>query len=261
MRPPHATDRFGRQVAGILESTLGADLVGVYFVGSIALGGYVNGQSDIDITAVCRRRPAARTKQALAGRLLEATAGCPARGLEFTLYRAEVVSSLPRDADFELNVNGGPRMDREVRLHWQGQPRFWYVLDRAVAHRHGMAIVGRPAAEVFLDIPRATLLDDMGESMRWHREHEKATLYSVLNACRAWRFAVDNILGSKRDGARWARSRWGAPSLIDAAVRLRHGHPARLDAAEVDAFLVHVEGVLSNSAHSYRADPLSRHRA
>ena len=43
---------FGDQVAEVLGRTLGTDLVGVYFVGSVALGGYVPGESDIDIAAV-----------------------------------------------------------------------------------------------------------------------------------------------------------------------------------------------------------------
>lgn len=87
----------------------------------------------------------------------------------------------------------------------------------------------------------------MSDSLRWHRKHERATLYSVLNASRAWRFAVDDVLGSKLEGARWARERWPEPSLIDAAVGLRHGRAAQLDADDVDAYLQHVEGVLARS--------------
>jgi hypothetical protein len=135
-------------------------------------------------------------------------------------------------------------MPRSVHLSPHDEPRFWYVLDRAIAHRCGVAISGPPGREVFADIPRHVLLEMMGESMRWHREHEKATLYSVLNASRAWRFAVEDVLGSKLEGARWARPRWRTPALIDAAVDLRHGRPAPLDAEEVDRFLDHVERVL-----------------
>ena len=59
---------------------------------------------------------------------------------------------------------------------------------------------------MFADIARSTLLDAMMQSMQWHREHEKATLHSVLNGCRAWRSAVEDVLGSKLDGATWART-------------------------------------------------------
>ena len=247
MTPPEDAAAYGHEIAAILASTLAGELVGAYFVGSIALGGYVRGESDIDIVAVCRHQVGEETKNALADRLLDATIKCPARGLEFTLYRAEVALSPPKDADFELNVNGGPRMARLVRLSSRDQPRFWYVIDRAIAHRHGIAISGPRPAETFARVPRQLLLDVMGQSMRWHRKHEKATLYSVLNASRAWRFAVEDVLGSKLEGARWARGRWRAPSLVDAAVGLRHGRPAQLDAGEVDRFLAHVEGVLARA--------------
>ena len=247
MTPPADAAAFGHDVAAILARTLRGDLVGAYFVGSIALGGYVRGESDIDIAAVCRDRVDEATKKVLADRLLAATAKCPARGLEFTLYRAEVASSPPRDADFEVNVNGGPGMPRHVRLSSRDEPRFWYILDRAIAHRHGIGISGPQPGQTFSDAPRQLLLDLMGDSMRWHRQHEKATLYSVLNGSRAWRFAVEDVLGSKLEGARWARARWRMPALIDAAVDLRHGRPARLDAREVDLFLAHVEGVIARA--------------
>lgn len=247
MTPPEDAVSFGHDVATILASTLTDELVGAYFLGSVALGGYVRGESDIDIAAVCRHRVAEETKKALADRLLAATLKCPARGLEFTLYRAEVASSVPNGADFELNVNGGPGMDRQVRLSPRDQPRFWYVLDRAIAHRYGMPISGPPSEEAFSDVPRRLLLVALAESVRWHREHEKATLYSVLNACRAWRFAVEDVLSSKLEGARWARGRWHAPAVVDAAVALRHGRTARLDAGDVDRFLAHVQGVLARA--------------
>jgi hypothetical protein len=243
--PPDDASAFGKEVAGILRSALADGYVGAYFVGSIALGGYVRGESDIDIVGVCCRPIRKETKRLLAEQLLEATINCPARGLEFSLYRAEVVSAPGRGAHFEANVNGGPRMARSVRLSARHEPGFWYAIDRAIAHRQGIAISGPPAAEVFADLPRQVLLDAMAESMRWHREHEKATLYSVLNACRAWRFAAEDVLRSKLDGAHWALERWRTPSLIDAAVNLRHGRPAHLDAGEVDEFLVHVERVLA----------------
>ncbi|MGQ0608638.1 MAG: nucleotidyltransferase domain-containing protein, partial [Chloroflexota bacterium] len=176
---------FGREVAAHLEALLRSDFVGAYFVGSIALGGYVPGESDVDIVAVSARHVVDDLKRSVAKDLLDLTGACPARGLEFTLYRREVSASPPTGADFELNVNGGPRMSPSINLDAREQPSFWYVIDRTIAHRCGVAISGVPASEVFADAPRPTLLDAMVESMRWHRQHEGATLYSVLNACRA----------------------------------------------------------------------------
>jgi len=241
---------FGQQVSDVLAGTLGAGLVGVYFVGSVALGGYIPGESDIDIAAVSSAALTHPQRQAVASAILETSAACPARGVEFTLYRRQVASSRPEGADFEVNANGGPRMPTAVHLDATAEPGFWYVLDRAIAHRSGLAISGPPAQDVFADIPRSTLLEAMYESMAWHRAHENATLYSVLNACRAWRFAAVDVLGSKLEGAAWARARWPETALIDAAVALRRGEDATLDEAAVDMLLASVATRLREAAEA-----------
>lgn len=234
---------FGQDIAGQLGRFVNS-LLGVYFVGSLALGGYIANESDIDILAVASGSVSQDVKRSLADCILRSASHCPARGLEFNLYRREVIGRQPEGADFEMSVNGGPRMDRKVLFEPDIEPGFWYVLDRAIAHRYGVIIVGPPASELVAEIPRRPLLTAMAESISWHRQYEKATLHSVLNASRAWRFAVDNVLGSKLDGAAWARDRWPYPGIIDAAVELRHGRTASLDPDGVDEFLAQVEAML-----------------
>ncbi len=241
---------FGDHVADALARILGTDLVGVYFVGSVALGGYVPGESDIDIVAVSTAALTDQQRQSVASAVVEVSAACPARGVEFTLYRREVAGSHPVGADFEVNANGGPRMPTVVHMDAAAEPGFWYVLDRAIAHRSGLAISGPPAGTIFAEIPRSTLLEAMYESMAWHRAHEKATLYSVLNACRAWRFAAIDVLGSKLEGAAWARERWPDTDVIDAAVALRLGQDATLDELAVDTLLSAVADRLREAAEA-----------
>jgi hypothetical protein len=228
---------FGHQVASVLARTLGDQLVGVYFVGSVALGGYVPGESDVDIAAVSESALSERRKRTVAAAIVDLATVCPARGIEFTLYRSGVAGSAPKGADFEVNANAGPRMPVALQFDATTEKSFWYVLDRAIAYRSGLAISGPPPRTVFHDVPRRTLLEAMSESMTWHRAHEKATLYSVLNACRAWRFAEEDILGSKLEGATWARGLWPNTEVIDAAVALRRGETAALDEAAVDELL------------------------
>jgi hypothetical protein len=177
---PGEVETFGRELTRRLADALDGGLVGAYFVGSIALGGYVAGESDVDVIGVSEQRVPAERKPIIAESVVECAAGCPARGLEFTLYRRDVAAALSLAADFELNANGGPRMSRAVHLDPASEPGFWYVLDRAIAHRVGIAIAGPPAGQVFAAVPREALLVAMRESMQWHREHEGATLYSVL---------------------------------------------------------------------------------
>jgi hypothetical protein len=139
-------------------------------------------------------------------------------------------------------------MPTAVHLDATAEQGFWYVLDRAIAYRSGVVISGPPPCSVFVDVPRPTLLAAMSESMEWHRAHEKATLYSVLNACRAWRFAEEDVLGSKLEGATWARARWSDTDVIDAAVALRRGNDAALDQAAVDALLAEAATHLREAA-------------
>lgn len=242
---------FGGHVSDVLRQILGAELTGVYFVGSVALGGFVPAESDVDITAVSRSALDSSQKRDVASAIVETSRVCPARGVEFTLYRRDVVASPSEGADFEVNANAGPRMLTTVHLEAAAQPGFWYLLDRAIAHRCGVVISGPPPSTVFADVSRRALLAAMSESMAWHRAHEKATLYSVLNACRAWRFAEDDVLGSKLAGATWARARWADRDVIDAAVALRHGQGAALDPAAVEALL---DAVMSRLEKASRAE-------
>lgn len=241
---------FGHRVSAVLDGILRGDLTGVYFIGSIALGGFVPAESDVDIVAVARSPVSEPLRHDVASAIVEVSRLCPARGVEFTLYRGDVAGSLPEGAEFEVNVNAGPRMPTAVHLDPAGQQGFWYVLDRAVAHRCGVVVSGPPPDTVFADAPRRTLLAAMSDSMAWHRTHEGATLYSVLNACRAWRFAEDDVLGSKLAGADWARARGTDTELIDAAVALRHGRDAVLDPSAVGRFLDVVAARLRQSAHA-----------
>ena len=236
---PDDVDAFGVAVADGLATALGDDLVGAWFVGSIALDGFVPGESDIDVAAACRRPLDDAAKQEVVDALDPLLPRCPARGLELTVH-------LP-GGDWQVNVNGGPRMERTIYFSPIDEPTFWWTLDRAIAHRHGVTIVGPPAADVFPAPDRAALLQAMAESMRWHRAKEGPTLYSVLNACRAWRFAETDVLGSKLAGGAWARERWHAPAVIDAGIDLRHGRPATLDAADVEELLTHVLHVIESA--------------
>ena len=178
MLPPEIV-AFGDQVADVLARTVGSDLVGVYFVGSVALGGYVPAESDVDIVAVAESALSQAHKQRVASAIVEVSGVCRARGVEFTLYRREIASSPPTGgADFEVNANGGPRMAIAVHADATLESGFWYVLDRAIAHRSGVVISGSPPGTVFVDVPRGTILHAMYKSIVWHRAHEKASFYS-----------------------------------------------------------------------------------
>jgi hypothetical protein len=98
----------------------------------------VPGESDVDIVFVSAERVTGHVKASVVEHLLDLSGACPARGLEFTLYKREVAASVPHDADCEVNVNGGPRMSSSIHLDARKEPGFWVrprPCDRAPVRR------------------------------------------------------------------------------------------------------------------------------
>ena len=233
---------YGHTVAGRLQEILGEDLRGAYLSGSVALGGYVPGQSDIDLFSVCQYSLEAEEKQIVARTITDEAANCPTRGLEFVLYSQEAVAEGSRTSRFEINLNAGPQMSYHLSFDPASEPSHWFVLDIAIVREYGLQLIGPPAREVFAPIPRPWVLDALEESLGWHADHETLLHYSVLNACRSWRYAEEGVMSSKDEAAVWALSHAEDPSIIDLALAIRKGNLSRsLDAAEVRAFVLGVK--------------------
>lgn len=242
---PGDVAEFGRKAAARLRHVLPDDLVGVYFVGSVALGDYIPGHSDIDMVAVTDRAMSDLEKRQVVDGLSHPNLPCPTRGFELVLYTRRHVATASSDAAFEINLNTGPRMAPHVGFDASAEPRFWFVIDRAIAHGFGTPIDGPPAHEVFAPIPRRVILEAMTESIAWHRAHETLGHFSVLNACRAWRYAEEGELGSKAAAAEWARQKTADPETIDTALRIRRGARAELPEPGMAEVLDHAQAALN----------------
>lgn len=192
------------------RAVLGDNLVGAYVGGSIALDGFLPGESDVDLALVVRDPLTDLVKHALVSRLRHEALPCPARGLELVVYRADVAASGTTAPAFELELNSGRGIEfrstyrPEDRPHEDGS--FWYALDRSVLREHGVALSGPPAWEVFGEVPDLHLL--LTESVRWHLTH--APLDGVLAAHRA--------LARMRTG-RWVSKVEVARQVLEDALR------------------------------------------
>jgi predicted nucleotidyltransferase len=81
-----AAAAYASKVVRRLHSLLDAKLHAAYLIGSLALGDYVPGRSDIDIMAVVEERLFTEVKREIVRALSHPALPCPARGLEFVLY-------------------------------------------------------------------------------------------------------------------------------------------------------------------------------
>lgn len=189
--------RYAQRVADRLHDVLADQLRAVYLVGSLAMDDFRPGYSDIDMLAISHMPLKPAQKRAVV-RAVE-TLDCPARGLEFVLY--------DRPPEFEINLNTGPRMPRQVSFDPASEPAHWFVLDVAIAREHAVPLAGPPAREVLPPMPEERIDAALHASLDWHAEHEPGSRNAVLNACRAWRYAEERVWCSKSGAAAWAADR------------------------------------------------------
>jgi len=213
-----------------LRATLGDALLGVWLVGSAARDDYVPGRSDLDVVAAVDRALTRDEKEAVVARCRDSALPCPAKGLELVVYRPETAPA------YELNLNGGPVVPFHVSFEWGEDEPHWFVVDLACARGAAQPLHGPPLDEVLPEPPTADVRSAVRAVLDWQLRTEPAAANSVLNACRAWRWAATGDWASKTEAAAWARD--FDPELIDAALASRRGEavPA-LDETRVRSLL------------------------
>jgi hypothetical protein len=244
---PDAVRTYVMQLVERLQAHLGADLLGAYLVGSAALGGFAADRSDIDVQAVCARPLRRARKAQIVAVLAHPALACPARGCEFVLYSRAAVADPAAAGAYQINLNSGPRMPFHVSYQPTADPAFWFVLDRAILREHGVRLVGPEPRRLVAPIPRSRLLEALLAALRWHAEHDRPGADSVLNACRAWRFAEEGRWSSKVEAAAWARPRAEDAATIERALALRAG--ATDQALEPEHVQRFVEPIIARLAH------------
>jgi predicted nucleotidyltransferase len=88
----------------IFSAVLGEDLAGIYLHGSLAMGCFNPGKSDIDILVVIRKRLTHASAIRIAGKLLSLRDEI-ANGLEISVIREDVLSSVSYPTPCELHFS------------------------------------------------------------------------------------------------------------------------------------------------------------
>jgi predicted nucleotidyltransferase len=150
------------------------DLDAVYLFGSAAQGAYEHGQSDVDLIAVTPRPSSQAEKEAIAE--VAESVPCPARKLELVVYA--------RGAErHELNVNTGEL----VHFDPDDDPSFWFVIDRAIAEQHSIALLGPPWREIFPPVPRAAVVEALDEAASFEGWDDPRGADLAAARARIWR--------------------------------------------------------------------------
>jgi hypothetical protein len=215
---PSAVAEYLSELTLRLEAHIEQHLAGAWLIGSGALGDFDTMRSDVDVQAVCTTRLARAKLERLVGALSHPALRCPVRGLEFVLYAHEDLSDSHGPA-FQLNLNTGPRMEHHVGYDPDAEPRFWFVLDTAIARERARPLTGL-APTVLLPPPsRPLVLSALREALAWYRAYDGAE--AVLAACRAWAWATQGRWLSKGDAAAWAAAQLADPAPVAKALAHR----------------------------------------
>ncbi|WP_210744783.1 aminoglycoside adenylyltransferase domain-containing protein [Nocardia flavorosea] len=196
---PGEVDRYLSELVERVRTIYRDRLVSVGAVGSLALGDYRHGRSDIDITVVVDPAVPARSAHELADALAHPGLRCPAAGLELVVYDAGFAASGAPGAGYLLNLNTGPLLPAVVDFGSVGAPGFWYVIDRAIGHRSGRTLSGHPIREALSAPARPDLLAAVSASVREHASGAGHLADNrVLNGCRSVYYCTTGGWISKR---------------------------------------------------------------
>ena len=200
---PEDVTRYLHAVTAQVRDVFGDRVVGVYTTGSLALGDYRPGRSDIDLMAVVAGSQDLDLRRQLVSQLDHQVLACPAAGLEFVLYPLATISRPTLDAGYLINFNTGPALPPVTSFDLGDGPAFWYAIDRAITRQSGAPLYGPPAPQVFVGLPFDDLLRVVIASVEAHSDPQERHLLdnAVLNGCRALSFARDRRWYSKVEAA------------------------------------------------------------
>ncbi|MCZ7429217.1 nucleotidyltransferase domain-containing protein [Micromonospora sp. WMMA1949] len=203
------------------RDVLGDDLVGAYAAGSVGLGAYQPGRSDVDVALVAAGPVPEPDKRLLVDRLRHESLPCPARGLELVVYRRDVAASGTAEPGFEVELNTGATMPFRATYEPADRPaadgRFWYALDRSILRQSGLALLGPPAADVFADPSPQALRTLLADALRWWLALPTPPGDAPAPG------SEDAVLGACRTLVRWRDGVW--LGKVDAGLRVAADDP------------------------------------
>lgn len=203
------TERLLAEFAAAARDTLGDALAGVYLHGSLAMGCFCPGVSDVDLIVVSDTVPGDKEKEAFLRRVLDLSGRVPGGGVEMSVVLrrycedfvyptpyelhfspAHLARALADPAAFARQMHGA---DRDLAAHF------------TVVRRRGRALWGAPVGEVFGPVPAAAYLDSIWRDVEDAPEAvRQKPVYTVLNLCRVLAFLEEGGCLSKREGGEWA---------------------------------------------------------
>jgi predicted nucleotidyltransferase len=217
------TEEDARRVADAVAVACDRAVPGAAVVvhGSLVLGDFVPGRSDVDVLVVSPEPPSDMAESALH----ETVSSAPGR-VDVRVVTAETAASPATEPRLELGLgkHGETGVDVERRV-----PERDLVVELSVCRAHGRSLRGPAPGDVIGHVPDESVLAVGDEVLAdWRRipfEPQYADLM-VFTSCRVWRFREERVHCAKSEAAGWALARDPGLTVVADALALRAGASA-----------------------------------
>ena len=189
---------------------LDQNLLGIYLHGSLALGGFQPGRSDIDVIVVTAQRIELETKRRCIELFLRISRmPCPPDirflvELDLFPYQHPLLCDLHYHEIWRENYH--QELGTGTWKHWSDKAKRDpdLAVHLMVLHRYGICLSGKPIAEALPPVPERDFRDTIIKDVQ---VTQGKPLYDpisfVLNACRAYPYLQDGKILSKDAGGFW----------------------------------------------------------
>ena len=210
---PAAVHRQGEEVAAVFKERLGAALTGVYLHGSLVLGAFAEGVSDLDLLVVTAERLPRGIRLELAGALL-ALDRQPCSLELSALYREDLH---PWRHPVRCQFHYSAAWAGTYRKLLSGRQGACFLVDTdfedpdiachvRLTRESGVLLNGEPVAEVFPDVPEADFWDSLCrgvEEFDFEDYGSRMVPSQILTLGRIWSYRQERRILSKYEAGGW----------------------------------------------------------
>lgn len=221
------------------KNILQDNLVGIYLHGSLAMGCFHPGKSDIDLITVVDRPLTDTVKRAYMDMVVGCNASGPAKGIEMSIVLREVCSPFVYPTPFELHFSSGHlkwyREDPEDYIRKMNGTDKDLAAHFTVISKRGICLWGAPVRDVFAEVPDSCYLDALWYDIEGAEDEiTENTMYLTLNLARVLAYQEEGLVLSKKEGGEWAVNHLPAeyhPLISEAMREYSEGTDAAYDGA------------------------------
>ncbi|SHO53122.1 aminoglycoside adenylyltransferase domain-containing protein [Anaerocolumna xylanovorans] len=184
------------------------NLVGVYLHGSIAMGCFNPGKSDIDILLVTEKEAIDQQKRDLMDSIIVLNETAPAKGIEMSLVRSEYCKNFIYPTPFDLHFS-------VTHLNWYKNNPDEYIEKMngtdpdlaahfVIIKNRGIVLYGKEIKDLFGEIPSDAYLESIKNDVsEAEKDISDNPVYTILNLCRVLAYVQDKLVLSKKEGGEW----------------------------------------------------------